>query len=76
MKNPNTPTTSREFCNGLSSSSLLENPRQVEHMRVGDKNVAIRISQTLHTDFHRACKQRGTSVTHVLKQLMSDWVAA
>lgn len=61
---------------GLSPASAMEKTRPISHMCIGDRNLAIRVSDSLHADFNRTCKERGLSVTRALKILMSDWIAA
>ena len=47
-----------------------------EYLQKGQRNFAVRISDQLHQDFVHACKERGTNMTHVIKLLMSDWIAS
>lgn len=46
------------------------------YLQKGQRNFAVRISDQLHQDFVHACKERGASMTHVIKHLMSDWIAS
>ena len=44
------------------------------HMAIGQHNFAVRISDTLAKQFNAACRERGSNMTLVIKQLMSDFI--
>ena len=48
--------------------------RPNSHMAIGQHNFAVRISDTLAEQFIAACRERGSNMTLVIKQLMSDFI--
>ena len=49
---------------------------RLQHLSVGNVNLAIRVSQELFDDFNDACKANGVTKTIVLKQLMQAYVGS
>ena len=48
--------------------------RPNSHMAIGQHNFAVRISDTLAEQFNAACRERGSNMTLIIKQLMSDFI--